>query len=488
MEGRRSHSDVDSDRVLASILDASEDAIVGVGMDGIVFAWNRAAERIYGYPAAEMIGRSLGDLMPVDSGRERQGILQAVAEGQPVDPHDTVHTAKDGQPIEVRLTVSPVTNRENRVVGASVLARDMTARRRAERALRSSDSRARAIVETAVDGIILIDQRGCIESFNAAAERQFGYRADEIFGRNVSALMPEPYTSEHDHYLERYLRTGERRIIGIGREVTARRKDGSTFSAHLSVAELAIEGETKFTGIVRDLTDRVKLEAKLREESGLARLGELAAVLAHEVKNPLAAVGGAVQILSTRLATADDREIAEEILRRLDGLNAMMGDLLLYSRPPKPRLAAVALPELVENLIAFLKLDPSWHAVTVQVEIEVPTIHADGELLKVALQNLLLNAVQAMNGRGVLQIRAHESDRVVCLDITDSGPGIPAAVQAKLFTPFFTTKARGTGLGLATVRRIAEGHDGEVSVLRSGANGTTMRFVVSQRPRVSVPD
>jgi len=165
-----------------------------------------------------------------------------------------------------------------------------------------------------------------------------------------------------------------------------------------------------------------------------------------------------------------------------------MGDLLLYARPPKPKDAPVALESLMENLIAFLKLDPLWQEVTVQAEIEARTIHADGELLKVALQNLLLNAVQAMNGHGVLRITTRESEGAVSIDITDSGPGIPAEVQPQLFTPFFTTKARGTGLGLVTVRRIAEAHGGQVSVLKSDAGGTTMRFTVSLHPAFSLND
>jgi signal transduction histidine kinase len=276
--------------------------------------------------------------------------------------------------------------------------------------------------------------------------------------------------------------TGKRHIIGIGREVTARRKDGTTFPGHLSVAELSINGETKFTGIVRDLTDRVKLEMKLREESGLVKIGELAAVLAHEIKNPLAAVGGAIQVLGEKLTAPEDKEIVDEILRRLDGLTAMMGDLLLYSRPPKPRFGSVDLTELVHGLVAFFKMDPSWRSVESRVEGTAPVVTADSELVKVALQNLLINGLQAMGGRGTLTVQLDVSGDIAHVDVTDSGPGILPEAQAKLFTPFFTTKSRGTGLGLATVRRIAEAHHGDIRVLSSSASGTTMRFSLPVRP------
>ena len=282
-------------------------------------------------------------------------------------------------------------------------------------------ARWRAIVESAVDAIIVIDRAGCIEFFNPAAERLFGYSGAEVLGQNISMLMPEPYSSEHDSYLSRYVTTRERHIIGIGREVRARRKNGSVFPAHLSVGELSIGGATKFTGIVRDLTDRVSLELKMREESGFARIGEMAAVLAHEVKNPLAAVSGAIQILGEKLTAAGDREILDEVLRRLEGLSAMMTDLLLYARPPKPRLVTVEVRALVESLLAFLQLDPAWRGVESCIEGTAPAVLADAELIKVALQNLLLNALQAMDGRGTLTVLLHEEGPVVQIDVVDSG-------------------------------------------------------------------
>jgi two-component system sensor kinase FixL len=471
-----------SARILAAVLDASDDAIVGADLQGQIFSWNRGAERIYGYSAAEMIGQPLARLIPADFEDEHRQALRRIAEGHRVEPHNTVHSTKNGHRIHVLMTVSPIRDAEARAVGASMMMRDRTAQHNAERALRSSEARSRAIVETAVDAIILIDQRGRIEAFNPAAERLFQYRADEVAGRNVSILMPEPYASEHDHYLRRYLMTGQRHIIGVGRDVTAQRQDGSTFPAHLSVAELTIDGETKFTGIVRDLTERVQLEMRLREESGLVKIGELAAVLAHEVKNPLAAVSGAIQVLREKLPDPDDSEIIDEILRRLDGLTAMMGDLLLYSRPPKPRLSPVDLAELIEGLIAFFKLDPSWRDVETRVTGAAPSVLADPELLKVALQNLLINGLQAMGGRGTLTVTIGESGGKVSIDVGDSGGGIPEDARTRLFTPFFTTKARGTGLGLPTVKRVAEAHHGDTCILSSTPAGTTMRFSMPVHP------
>src|SRR5262245_61814941 len=205
-----------------------------------------------------------------------------------------------------------------------------------------SQERYRSIFESAVDGIIVIDKHGAIEAFNTAAERLFGYTEAEVLGRNVNLLMPSPYHEEHDAYLARYLATREKRIIGIGREVTALKKDGRTFPVRLSVGEMLVDGEPKFTGILHDLTERVRLEERLRDQSALVRLGEMAAVVAHEVKNPLTGIRGAIQIIGSRLpADSKDAMIAKEIVSRIDALNDLMKDLLLFARPPQPHMAPI---------------------------------------------------------------------------------------------------------------------------------------------------
>ena len=162
-------------------------------------------------------------------------------------------------------------------------------------------ARWRSVVKSAVDGIVVIDAAGSIEAFNPAAERLFGYSEQEVVGRNVNMLMPSPYHEEHDGYLARYLATGEQKIIGIGREVVGLRRDGATFPVHLSVGEMSVNGERKFTGILHDLSGRIQMEERLREQATLARLGEMAAVIAHEVKNPLAGIRGAFRSIGGRL-------------------------------------------------------------------------------------------------------------------------------------------------------------------------------------------
>jgi PAS domain S-box-containing protein len=346
-------------------------------------------------------------------------------------------------------------------------------------ALRVAGARWRAIIDAAVDGIIVIDSRGRIEAFNAAAERMFGYLERDVIGRNVSLLMPEPQRSEHDGYLEHHLRTGERKIIGIGRSVTALRQDGQRFPVHLSVGEFEIDGEKHFTGILHDLSRRTELEERLREATALARLGEMAAVIAHEVKNPLAAVRGAVQVIGSRLpASSGDSAVIAQIIARLDGLNDLIQDLLVFARPPAPKPVQVNLSALVDSVVALLKRDPAFGHVDVVVSGEAATALVDPNLLTIAIQNLLINAAQAQQGQGSVRVSFAKAGPWNTITIADSGPGIPEEIRAALFRAFKTTKARGTGLGMATAKRLVESQGGQIAVECPPGGGTVITLTV----------
>ena len=244
--------------ILAAIVESSDDAIVAKDLHGTIVAWNRGAERIYGYTAAEIVGKSIAILIPPDHPDELGDINERIARGQRVEHHETVRVTKDRRRLDISLSVSPVRDAAGVVIGASTIARDITAQTRDVRNLQESEARLRSIVDAAVDGIIVIDARGMIEAFNPGAERLFGYQSEEVLGKNVNILMPAPYRDEHDGYMARYLSTGDARIIGIGREVSGMRKDGSTFPVHLSVGEMSLHGERKFTGILHDLSARVR--------------------------------------------------------------------------------------------------------------------------------------------------------------------------------------------------------------------------------------
>ena len=453
------------ERILAAIVESSEDAIIAKTLDGTILTWNASAERMYGYAAAEIVGKNISTIIPPDRPDELTDIMRRILAGERIAHFDTRRVAKDGHLVDVSLSVSPVRDSSGAIIGASTIARDTTVRHARLQQLKDSEERLRSIVEAAVDAIIVIDARGNIEAFNPGAERLFGYTAAEMLGRTVNTLMPEPYRSEHDGYVRHYLETGEQRIIGIGREVTALRKDGTTFPVHLSVGEMSLGGQRKFTGILHDLTSRVKAEEKLREQAALVRLGEMAAVIAHEVKNPLAAVRGAIQVIGKRL-TAGSREagIVTDIIARIDTLNLLVRDLLLFARPPQPRPIPMDILAVLAATVDLLRTDEAHAGINVTIEGHALPILADAELMKIVFLNLFINSAQAMKGQGTITVQVSAAAGACDVVVSDTGPGIPPEVRGRLFTPFVTTKSRGTGLGLATVKRLLEAHHGEVRV------------------------
>lgn len=229
--------------------------------------------------------------------------------------------------------------------------------------------------------------------------------------------------------------------------MTGRRRDGTTFPLHLSVGEMRVDGERKFTGILHDLSERVRIEAQMREQAALARIGEMAAVIAHEVKNPLAGVRGAIQEIGGRLpAGTGDAAIIGEIIARIDALNDLMKDLLLYARPPQPRPSRLDLRELVSATAQLFSSDPTQN-IRVNIAGAASHVVADADLLKIVFVNLLVNAGHAMQGRGTIDVSLSASEGHCRVTVADQGPGIPADVRDKIFVPFFTTKSRGLRSG-----------------------------------------
>jgi PAS domain S-box-containing protein len=462
---------------LDTIINTTVDGIIVIDAAGRIEAFNRGAERLFGYPQSEVLGRNVSMLMPSPYHEEHDGYLQAylgtghgriIVSGRQVSGR-----RRDGTVFPLHLSVGEmVLGGERKFTG---MLHDLTPRVRLEGQLRSSEARWRAVIDSAVDGIIVIDEHGRIEAFNPACERLFGYEEQEVLGRNVNILMPSPYHEEHDNYLARYLATGTAKIIGAGREVRGLCKDGTTFPLHLSVGEITIEGERKFTGILHDLTARLRMEEQLREQAALARLGEMAAVIAHEVKNPLAGIRGAIQIFAGRMPKdSTDLQVVKEIVSRIDSLDQMMKDLLLFARPPNPRRVTTDLVPLVKTTVDLLSRDPAFEHVEVEIQGQSPPVPADADMLRIVFQNLLINGAHAMRGKGKIRVGIEGRDSACELSFADGGPGISSDIREKVFTPFFTTKSRGSGLGLPTAKRLIEAHQGQLTIDCPPAGGTTV--------------
>jgi two-component system sensor kinase FixL len=462
---------------LDAILNMTVDGIIVIDAKGRIEAFNRGAQDLFGYHEDEVRGRNVSMLMPSPHHEQHDAYLERylrTGEAKIIGiGREVTGRRRDGTVFPVHLAV-----REMRIGGQrkfTGMMHDLTKRSDLEGALGASEARWRAIIDSAVDGIIMIDAHGRIEGFNRAAERLFGYTINEVVGRNVDMLMPSPYREEHDTYLTRYLATGRAKIIGSGREVQGRRKDGTTFPLHLSVGELTIGGERKFTGILHDLTARVQMEGRLREQESLAKLGEMAAVIAHEIKNPLAGIRGAIQVFGGRMVQEGaDTRVLNEIIARIDALDRMMKDLLLFARPPKPKPTPVDLVPLVKTTASLLSTDPALSNVEIEVEGTAPPVSADPDMMRVVFQNLLINSAHAMQGKGRIRVAVQPEDSTCQIAFVDAGPGIPPDLRDKIFVPFFTTKTRGSGLGLPTVRRLIEAHNGQIAIDCPPTGGTTV--------------
>jgi PAS domain S-box-containing protein len=477
--GARSDELRDQSARLQSVIDSAVDGIIVIDGTGRIESFNRAAEQLFGYPASEVVGRNVNMLMPSPDHEAHNGYLGRYLETGAATiigiGREVTGRRRDGTTFPLHLSVGEMLIAgERKFTG---MLHDLSARVQLEERLRASEERWRSIIESAVDGIIVIDAYGRIEAVNPAVERLFGFREADLIGRNVNMLMPSPYHEEHDVYLARYLATGMRKIIGVGREVTGLRQDRTTFPLHLSVGEMVINEERKFTGILHDLSTRVRMEEQLREQSTLARLGEMAAVLAHEIKNPLAGIRGAIQVIGGRLPEGSrDAAMTKEIVARIDALDGLMKDLLLFARPPRPQLTPVEIVSLVATTADLLREDPMLKGVRIEVEGSAPPIQADPELLKIVFQNLLVNGAHAMQGQGTIRIGITTLENECHIAVSDTGSGIPAEIREKIFTPFFTTKSRGSGLGLPTVKRLIEAHRGTVSVDCPPAGGTIVNI------------
>jgi two-component system, LuxR family, sensor kinase FixL len=460
-----------------AVVESAVDGIIVIDSEGRIEAFNPSAERLFGYASADVIGKNVKLLMPSPDHEQHDGYLaRYLTSGRATiigHGREVRGRRADGTTFPLHLSVGEVSiDGERKFTG---ILHDLSERVALVERLQVSEARWRSIVESAVDGIILIDGRGGIEALNPAAERLFGYREADVLGKNVSMLMPVPYREEHDGYLHRYLTSGEARIIGKGREVRGQRADGSTFPLHLSVGEVVLAGERKFTGILHDLSERVHMEERLREQAALAKLGEMAAVVAHEVKNPLAGMRAAIQMVCKRLA-AESREaqVLGEVILRVDALNDLMKEMLLFARPPQPRLTAVDVGAVVHASADLLRGDPAFQAVQIDVAGGIELIPADSELLHVVFLNLMINGAQAMEGRGRIVVDLTTAERSCGIRFLDTGPGMPKDVRERAFTPFFTTKRRGTGLGLATAKRLVEAHGGDIGIECPPGGGTAV--------------
>jgi len=485
-----------------AIVETIVDGVITISDRGLIETVNPAAENIFGYSLAELSGQNVAMLMPNPYRKEHDGYLNnylSTGEKKIIGiGREVTGLRKDGTTFPLELAISEMEVNGQRMFTGIV--RDISQRKVTEDKLRELFARTKAILDTIVDGVITISDRGSIETVNPAAEKIFGYRLDEISGRNVSMLMPAPYRSEHDGYLSNYLNTGEKKIIGIGREVTGLRKDGTTFPLELAISEMEVNGQRMFTGIVRDISERQETEEKLRE--AMRRVheqrikDEFIATVSHELRTPLTSIKAALELIigDAVVAGSDQEKMLISIAHKnSDRLLLLINDILdiskIESEKMQLNLKRVSVRSFLETAISDNQAYAEKHHVKFSLLrcSKNLYIHVDPDRLMQVMSNLMSNAAKFSHQNALVEVLAEQRAENVRITVRDKGPGIPLSFQSRVFDKFTqadTSDKRqmsGTGLGLHISKAIIERHHGELSFESVIGEGTEFHIDLKQQ-------
>ena len=450
---------------LAAIVESSEDAIASKDLNGVITSWNKSAERLFGYTAEEIIGQPVMLIIPPELHDDEPRILGKIRAGERIEHFETVRVHKNGRRINVSLTVSPIKDEKGRIVGAAKIVRDITQKKKLE----EDAFRLAAIVESSDDAIASKDVNGIVTSWNRSAEKLFGYKAEEIIGKSITLIIP-PELHQDEQAILNKIRRGEK----IEHFETVRlHKNGQRIDVSLTISPMKddygrVIGAAK---IVRDITEKKKIDRALRVTEKLAAAGRLAATVAHEINNPLEAVTNLVYLAkvdvhNTELVT----EYLEIASRELDRVAHITRQTLGFYRDTSSA-SRLSVTHILDDLLSFYerRFESRKISVVKQYDQNIEITALVGELRQ-AFSNLIGNAIDAMPDGGTLAIRAtqtHSWDSSlrpgVLITILDTGKGIEPQHRKNLFQPFFTTKEDvGTGLGLWITRSIVEKHGGTI--------------------------
>jgi PAS domain S-box-containing protein len=478
---------------LAAIVESSEDAIISKTLNGIILTWNAGAERVYRYTATEAIGRPMTFLLPEDRPDEETEILERIGRGERVEHFETVRLTKQGNQIDVSLTISPIRDKSGRIIGASHVARDITERKRIDERLR----RLAAIVESSEDAIISKTLDGTILTWNAGAEHTYGYTAGEAIGRPMTLLLPEDRPDEETKILER---------IGRGERVehfeTVRRtKNGGHIDVSLTISPIR-DKSGRIIGashVARNVTERRVIEQQLRHTQKLESLGVLAGGVAHDFNNLLTGILGNTSLaLETLSVNNPTRSLLRDVLNASQRASDLTRQLLAYAGKGHFVIEPVNLSGLVREISTLIQTSiPKNVQLRLELRDDVPFVLADASQLQQLVMNLVINGAEAigLNENATVLVttgvqRVDENYQLntlggselpdgayVSLEVHDTGCGMDEATLGRIFDPFFTTKFTGRGLGLAAVQGIVRGHKGMMKIYSRPGGGTTFKVL-----------
>lgn len=489
------HVPISDPGLLAAMLDGVGVPVLALDARGRVVLFNRACQALSGYAADAVLGRpSWRLLLPADQVARARAVFRRLLNGDGPRIHRSEWLTRDGSRTPIEWIHDIVRGSDGTVTHVLATGLSLSVLQRAEDALQDAQQRTRAILDTAVDGVITIDAAGRIDSINPAAQALFGYRESELVGENVRVLMPSPYREEHDAYLRRYLETGEKRVIGIGREVSGLRRDGSTFPMELAVGEFEHQGQRYFAGIVRDMSERHAYEQELRQRldevahlSRVTAIGDMATGLAHEVNQPLGAIVSYAQACLRMLDAGRQRpETLRRALTQIAAQGRRAGDIIQhlrrFMRQEGTARGEIDLNQVVEEAAWLLEHEIALHRISLELALEpnLPAVRADRTQIEQVVLNLMRNAIDAMQqipvARRRLQCRSQAGAPGVEVSVCDQGKGLSEEQLERVFQPFFTTKDDGMGQGLSICRSIVHGHGGDIAAIRNAGHGMCFTF------------
>ena len=457
--------------------------------DRVCVAWNRECERVTGYSAEEMVGKQALDIVVPDS-TYRETMMAEWDNDRDVRDGVWRFTRKNGDDRDISWSSIaqdfPVLNWATWGIGV-----DVTERNAAQNEVRTQGDRMRAVFDTLHEGLVLADDSGDIVDINPVVMDMFGYDRQELIGENLSILMTEENSREHDGYLDAFSKTGKKNIIGKGRKLAGRNKSGEAFPIHLHVAEFEREGRKYFVGSTQDLTENETLEAFRRQSEKLAAVGRLASGIAHDFNNLLLPIITLTELMLTEQGSAEKRvDRHEVVLAAAERGREIVEKFLAFSRENSLATKAVDLPALIEEVVSLLR-ESALGTLSFQSPAQpVPPVTANSGELHEVIVNLVVNALDAVdgtNGEVNIEIEHVSSSHIhapplpgahsyVRLSVTDNGVGMDQTVMDRMFDPFFTTKevGVGSGLGLSVVHGIVERMHGAIDVSSKPGEGATV--------------
>jgi PAS domain S-box-containing protein len=474
---------------MAQVLDLANIIIHDEG--GRIQSWTTGCERLYGWSRDEAVGRIVHELLKTSYPLPRDEIMAFLRERGSWQG-EIEHQKKDSSLIFVSSLWVARRDKNRKIISILQNNADITALKRAQTDLESREAHLRSILDTVPEAMIVMDESGTVTSFSAAAEQLFGYRGEDVLGRNVKMLMPAPYRQEHDGYIGRYLSTGEARIIGYGRVVKGLTKDGAVFSMELAVGEAQADDQRIFTGFIRDLTARQKMEEELRQSQKMEAVGQLTGGVAHDFNNLLTVISGNIEMLEGTLTDPRQRELLSEAQGAVEDGAKLTAQLLAFGRRQPLNPSPTEVGPLVANFGELLRRTLG-ESIELNIVIRGSTHCAvvDAPQLKNALLNLVINARDAMPRGGQLTIEVSHArldadyaqmypearaGRYVLIAVTDTGMGMSEDVRGRAFEPFFTTKSTGagTGLGLSMVYGFVKQSGGNIQLYSEVDRGTSV--------------